>query len=109
MTLSFRVKEKQVADNRRRILSQVSSLYDPLGFAAPLILPAKAPLQELRRQDFGWDGTVPNESREMESVGRPKEFGNLHNVQLCHFSGMKLTAAVVSVKLHKCITGQLDC
>ena len=52
-TLSFRVKEKPVPDTRRGILSLTSSLYDPLGFAAPLILPAKVLLQELCRLDFG--------------------------------------------------------
>ena len=54
-TLSFRVKEKPVPDTRRGILSLVSSLYDPLGFAAPLILPAKVLLQGLCRLNFGWD------------------------------------------------------
>ena len=44
-TLSFRVKKKPVPDTRRRILSLVSSLYDPLGFAAILIQPAKVLLQ----------------------------------------------------------------
>ena len=52
-TLSFRVQEKPVPDTRRGILSLVSSLYEPLGFAAPLILPAKVLLQELCRLDFG--------------------------------------------------------
>ena len=165
-TLSFHVKEKPVPDTRRGILSLVSSLYDPLGFAAPLILPAKVLLQQLCRLDFGWDETVPNETltewREwVEDLPRlklvswphcfkPKEFGVLHNVQLHHFSDasevgygtasylrlvddmgrihcglvmaksrvaplktitiprMELTAAVVSVKLHKFITEQLD-
>ena len=70
-TLSFRVKEKPVPDTRRGILSLVSSLYDPLGFAAPLILPAKVLLQGLCRFDFGWDEPVPNKNTgEMESVGR---------------------------------------
>ena len=165
-TLSFRVKEKPVPDTRRGILSLVSSLYDPLGFAAPIILPAKVLLQELCRLDFGWDETVPNETlvkwrawvedlQNLKLVSwprcfKPKEFGVLHNVQLHHFSDasevgygaasylrlvddkgrihcglvmaksrvaplktvtiprMELTAAVVSVKLHKFITEQLD-
>ena len=61
-TLSFRVKEKLVPDTRRGILSLVSSFYNPLGFAAPFILPAKVLLQELCRLDFGWDEIVPNET-----------------------------------------------
>ena len=101
-TLCFRVKEKPVPDTRREILSLVSSLYDPLGFAASLILPAKVLLQELCRLDFGWDETVPNETlvkwrawvedlQNLKLVSwarcfKPKEFGVLHNVQLHHFS-----------------------
>ena len=108
-TLSFRVKEKLVADTRRSILSLVSSLYDPLGFAAPLILPAKTPLQELRRLDFGWDGTVPNESLVKWRAWVGPKNSESFTMFSCHFSGMKLFAAVVSVKLHKFITGQLDC
>lgn len=61
-TLSFRVKEKPVPETRRGILSLVSSINDPFGFAAPLILPVKVLLQELFRPEFGWDETVPNET-----------------------------------------------
>ena len=45
--------EIKVNDNpltRRGLLSVVSSVYDPLRFAAPVIFPAKAILQELRRE-----------------------------------------------------------
>ncbi|XP_038061120.1 uncharacterized protein LOC119731907 [Patiria miniata] len=43
---------------RRGILSTVSSLYDPLGFLAPFILPVKILLQDLCRQGRGWDEKV---------------------------------------------------
>ena len=101
-TLSFRAKEKPVPDIRRGILSFTSSLYDPLGFSAPLILPAKVLLQELCRLDFGWDETVPNETLVKWRVWlhdlpnlklvswlrclKPKDFGVLHSIQLHHFS-----------------------
>ena len=101
-TLCFRVKEKPVPDTRRGIMFLVSSLYDPLAFAASLILPAKVLLQELCRLDFGWDETVLNETlvkwrawvedlQNLKLVSwarcfQPKEFGVLHNVQLHHFS-----------------------
>ena len=165
-TLNFHVKEKPVPDTRRGIPSLISSLYDPLGFPAPLILPAKVLLQELCRLDFGWDETVPNKTlvkwrawvedlSNLKLVSWPhrfkcKEFRALHNLELHHFSDasevgygaasnlrliddqgrihcglvmakshvaplkavtiprMELTAAVVSVKLHKFITEQLD-
>ena len=84
------------------MLSLISCLYDPLGFVAALILPAKVLLQELCRLDFGWDKTVPNETlvkwrawvddlSKFKLVSwprrfKPEEFGVLHSIQLHHFS-----------------------
>ena len=46
---------------RRGILSIVSSIYDPLGMAAPFILPAKLLLlQDLFRKGLGWDDEIPS-------------------------------------------------
>ena len=39
-TFSFRTIRDVTVNTRRGILSVVSSLYDPLGLAAPMILPA---------------------------------------------------------------------
>ena len=94
------VKDKPFT--RRGILSIVSSMYDPLGFAAPFILLAKATLQDLCRQKLGWDEFIPEESLKQwhkwlndlpilqdYSIYRclkPKEFGSIKNAQLHHFS-----------------------
>ena len=56
----FKVFIKDRPCNRRGILSAVSSLYDPLGMAAPFILPAKLLLQDLCRRGLGWDDEVPD-------------------------------------------------
>ena len=40
---------------RRGVLSAISSLYDPLGFVSPWLLPGKILLQELCRKQLGWD------------------------------------------------------
>ena len=40
-TLSFKVAKGEVPNTRRGMLSLISGLNDPLGFAAPFILPAK--------------------------------------------------------------------
>ena len=63
VTLSFKVAKREVPNTRRGMLSLISGLYDPLGFAAPFILPAKMLLQELCRQDYGWDEQIPDEKR----------------------------------------------
>jgi hypothetical protein len=45
----------------RGILSTVSSIYDPLGFVAPLLLKGKQILQDLCREKADWDDPVPEE------------------------------------------------
>ena len=47
---SFRIVSRKKAVTRRGILSDVSSMYDPLGFASPFILPASCVKPK-------WDGT----------------------------------------------------
>ena len=51
----FQCDLKQIATSRRTMLSMASSIYDPLGFIAPLIIPAKIILQQMCRQKTGWD------------------------------------------------------
>ena len=61
-TFGFSIIIKNKPPTRRGILSVVSSLYDPLGFVAPVILQAKKILQDLCREtNLCWDDEVPNE------------------------------------------------
>ena len=46
---------------RRGMLSTVCSVYDPLGIVAPVILIGRQILQDLCRDNYGWDDPVPNE------------------------------------------------
>ena len=101
-TLSSKVAKRIVPDTRRGILSLISGLYDPLGFAAPFILPAKTLLQDLCRQDYGWDEEIPDEKLtewqtwvenlpNLELITwprcfKPEKFGDLTDIQLHHFS-----------------------
>ena len=57
----FRIIVNGKPPTRRGILSVISSVYDPLGFAAPFTLPAKKILQDLCREEIGWDDTVPDQ------------------------------------------------
>ncbi|KAI3369223.1 hypothetical protein L3Q82_007506 [Scortum barcoo] len=86
---------------RRNILSVVSSVYDPLGILAPVILPAKRILQELCRLKLSWDDNVPacyvqqwsdwKESLQllsgfkMDRCFKPANFGCTTLAQLHHF------------------------
>ena len=50
----FKVAFKDRPNTRRGILSLTSSVHDPLGFVAPVVLPAKKLLQDLCREKRGW-------------------------------------------------------
>lgn len=98
-TFSFRVQQQVKPVTRRGILSIVSSIYNPLRFLAPLILPVKLLLRDLCR---GWDEEIQSgqaqrwmkwmanlEQLSNFSVQRcikPADFGSLKMAQLHHFS-----------------------
>ena len=87
---------------RRGILSTVSSVFDPLGFIAPLLLDGKSILQELCYHEVGWDDLIPDDIKvkwakrraDLQQLQRlsiprcykPENFGRVVNVQLHHFS-----------------------
>jgi hypothetical protein len=56
----FRVVIKDHALTRRGILSTVCSIFDPLGFIAPVILRGKNILQDMCRERLGWDEPLPD-------------------------------------------------
>ena len=58
-TLQFRVEMKDQPLSRRGVLSTISSVFDPLGLLAPLILVGKVILRELCRDGADWDDTIP--------------------------------------------------
>lgn len=60
-SFQFRIVLQDRPCTRRGILSTISSIFDPLGFIAPLILEGKSILQDLCRNDVGWDDPIPEE------------------------------------------------
>ena len=59
----FRITLKDKPLTRRGILSTVSSIYDPLGFAAPFLFRGKRILQLLCKENLDWDDAIPDELR----------------------------------------------
>ena len=98
----FRITLKDKPLTRRGILSTVSSIYDPLGFAAPFLLRGKRIMQLLCKESIGWDDPIPDKLREQWEMWRNelpllemmevprcfrlKEMDNLKKVELHHFS-----------------------
>lgn len=48
-------------ENGKGVLSSIATVYDPLGFASPLLLPGRAVNQELCKLKFSWNHTLPEE------------------------------------------------
>lgn len=88
---------------RRGILSVVNSIYDRLGFLAPVVLPAKLLLKELCKEQHGWDDSINEEHTKVwrkwkEDVVhlsnfhvnrclKPSDYGRTVTARLHHFSG----------------------
>ncbi|XP_070181214.1 uncharacterized protein [Littorina saxatilis] len=101
-TLGFTDNPRLGPLNRRGVLSTIASVYDPLGFLAPFLLTGKLILQELCRQELGWDDPLPPSLQErweewLKDLSRlgcvkvprnylPTDFGTVKNVELHHFS-----------------------
>ena len=101
-TLGFCVTPTEKPATRRGILSTVSSLYDPLGMAAPYVLTGKSIVQDCCRLKLTWDEWVPDDLcerwrswvRELSVLDnfcfdrcyKPESFGPLKSAQLHHFT-----------------------
>ena len=101
-TSGFKISLRDKPSTRRGILCIVSSIYDPLGFVAPFILPAKRLLQNLCRRGLVWDDMVSNEdittwqswlgdlpkldSRKVYRCFKPPDFGDVTTCQIHHFA-----------------------
>ena len=98
----FKIEVKSKPLTRRGLLSVVCSLYDPLGFVAPIVFPAKVILQDLCRRRLEWDDPIPDDERNrwlswledlpklkqlsVDLCLKPPGFGKIVSVQLHHFS-----------------------
>ena len=98
---SFHITLKDKPCTRRGMLSTVSSIFDPLGFVAPILLEGKKMLLELCKENTGWDDRVPAELKakwerwrsnlpllQEFSVPRcykQKNFGHMTKRELHHF------------------------
>ena len=101
-TFGFRITLKDKPLTRRGILSSVSSIYDPLGFAAPFLLQGRLLLQQLCSEKKAWDEEITSDQRiiwekwrlelkDLEKVEvnrciKPKDFGDITDMSIHHFS-----------------------
>ena len=86
---------------RRGLQSIISSVCNPLGFATPLLLQGKLPIQQLYQENLGWDETIPYniqrrctkwerqpkelEGRSVDRCFKPANFVKIVEYSLNHF------------------------
>ena len=58
---SVKMLPPPAADTKRTVISEISRLYDPLGWIAPCIITAKVFIQKLWISGVGWDEELPPE------------------------------------------------
>lgn len=124
-TFQFTPQLKSKPTTKRGILSTVSSLFDPLGFVAPVTLTAKSILQELCRKNVDWDEEIEESIAErwcewlqnlpaLTSVSvprcyRPPNFRTV-STELHHFSdASELGYGAVSYLRFVDTTGEIHC
>ncbi|XP_074661512.1 uncharacterized protein LOC141914144 [Tubulanus polymorphus] len=61
----FIMPDKEVKPTRRGVLSFICSIYDPIGFLSPYILPGKVLLQNLTLRKAEWDETIKSEESKL--------------------------------------------
>ena len=101
-TFKFTISLKDRPCTRRGILSTISSIFVPLGFVTPVMIEGKSILQEMCRNNCGWEDPVPDkiqtkwlkwkyELEELESFATPRcykpvDFGTVAKAEIQHFS-----------------------
>ena len=101
-SFTFQVKLKHSVHSRRNILSTICSIYDPLGFISPYILPGRIILQNLCKSKLDWDDKIPmnilvdyehwlSSLEHLSNVSvprcyKPDAFGTVKRVELHSFS-----------------------
>ncbi|XP_013410717.1 uncharacterized protein LOC106173924 [Lingula anatina] len=98
-TFGYCVRERDVKNTRRGILSFIASIYDPLGFAAPLILKPKQILQELCREGIAWDSDLPAEDLNAWTQWR-EGLDNLQRIEVPRCYKSARLADIQSIELH---------
>ncbi|XP_067029999.1 uncharacterized protein [Acropora muricata] len=130
-TFSFRTIRDVIVNTRKSILSVVSSLYDPLGLAAPMILPAEPLLQKMCKENLGWDDVICSDDLlHYFSDASEERYGVVSYLRIVDSQGniacsillgkarvpplktvtmprLELTAATVAVKIHKQVREEL--
>ena len=98
-TFNFRIELKDKPCTRRGILSTISSIYDPLGFIAPVVLVGKKILQDICHTN-SWDEPVDDATR-----SRWERWRN----ELYLLESLKVPRSFKPSEFRKIVSTQLHC
>ena len=98
-TFQFRIVLGDRPLTRRGILSTINSVYDPLGFLAPVLLIGKQILQCMCREKADWDTPLSDELRGRWTLWR-KDLYSLEGLQIQRCLKPVGFGEVVSAELH---------
>ncbi|XP_073713971.1 uncharacterized protein [Misgurnus anguillicaudatus] len=120
-SFTFKVSQEERPYTKRGVLATINSLYDPLGFVAPITMQGKALLRELSAEQNDWDEPLPPEkkdewSRWKESLNDlqrlqiprcyvPFPQSSAQRKELCIFSDASIIA-IGAVAYLKCIDSE---
>lgn len=95
LSLQFRLKQHTTPNTKRKLLSEIAALYDPMGWAAPVVIKAKILMQKVWKSGVQWDENVSSnfikdwmkfkgELNEMSTLSIPRYISGLNNVNQVH-------------------------
>ena len=98
-TLKFKVIPTSKPPTKRGILSTVSSLFDPLGFLSPFILPMNVLLQKLLRIGLQWDESIQEPSLTQWRKWT-ESLSSVSDIKIPRWFRCSCPAAIVDIQLH---------
>ncbi|XP_060804946.1 uncharacterized protein LOC132902740 [Amyelois transitella] len=78
---NFQLPHLEKVINKRTILAEIQRLFDPLGWLAPALLPAKILIQKLWLKGVGWDDDLDSETKE-EWINIRNSYEHLKQIKL---------------------------
>ncbi|XP_071950805.1 uncharacterized protein [Antedon mediterranea] len=60
-TFTFRIAGHDELFTKRKVLSEINSIYDPIGFASPVVIAGKMLLRDMTQEKTDWDEPLPKQ------------------------------------------------
>ncbi|XP_071581338.1 uncharacterized protein [Temnothorax nylanderi] len=82
---------------KRSVLSFIAKLYDPLGWASPIVIAAKMLMQELWLRKIDWDAPIPDDLLH-QWINYVSDLPNISKIRIPRWTGMRQDK--IDVELH---------